>query len=81
MEFKACPIQRGHTTRTLKKQRFVNWVIFLLVLGLTGFFILIPVQKVIHKRKIADLNKRCIAVLEHKQARISELEALVKDVE
>ena len=81
MAFKACPIRRGPITRTLKKQRFLNWVIFLLVLVFAGIFILIPVQKIIHKRKIADLNKRCIAVLEHKQARISELEALVKDVE
>ncbi|SHI76104.1 hypothetical protein SAMN02745975_00556 [Geosporobacter subterraneus DSM 17957] len=81
MAFKACPIQRGPITRLLKKQRFLNWVIFLLVLGLAASFILIPVQKIIQKRKIADLNNRCIAVLEHKQARISELEVLLEDVE
>lgn len=81
MAYKACPIQRGPVTRTIKKQRYINWVIFLLVLVFAGICILIPARKIILGYKIDRMEAQCISIMQRKQERISELETLVEIVE
>lgn len=81
MEYRANVIQRGHISRKLKKQFKMQKVILLLILLLVAFFILIPIQKILHSSRISDLEKRCAIVLEKKQARISELEVMLEDAE
>lgn len=79
MEYKANPIQRGHIPRKYKKHRDLQKALLLLVLLLACVFIIIPATKdFLHKRRISDLESRCIAILERKQARISELEAILE---
>ena len=82
MEHKMCPIMRGHIPRKFKKQQELQKVIIFLVLLLAAVFIIIPpVKKILHTKRLSDLEKRCAVVLERKQARISELEAVLEDAE